>query len=71
MIAPSPESQTNPDAVGIDVNAITRAYRDALADEVERRIVAEASVQALLTERAELRETIHALSAGGPTTEGA
>lgn len=66
---PDQPAATNPDAVAIDVEAITGAYQQELTEQVQRRILAEAMVQSLKAERAELRLTIQALSAGAPTTD--
>lgn len=56
-------------AVTVDVQAIISAYQAELTEQVERRIMAEASAATLRREREELRATIHALSPGAPTVQ--
>jgi hypothetical protein len=65
-MTPSEQQQAqDPNAVGISPEAVTQGYQQALADETQRRIVAEAAVQALRDERTELRRRLAALE---PTT---
>ena len=56
-------------AVAVDVQAVISAYQAELTEQVERRILAEASAATLRREREELRATIHALSPGAPTIQ--
>lgn len=51
----------DPNAVGINPEAVTLGYQQALADETQRRIIAEAAVNALREERTELRRRLAAL----------
>lgn len=63
------EPAQNADAVGVDVQQIINAYQAELAEQVQRRILAEATVVALKAERTELRTTVQALSPGAPTVQ--
>lgn len=74
--APEAAAMADPDAVGIDVQAIINGYQQELAEQVQRRIMAEATSAALRQERVawraerqHMQATIHALSPGAPTTD--
>lgn len=70
MTATPDQGSTLPsDAVSVDFQAIVEGYQAELAEQVQRRIMAEASAAALRKEREELRQTIHALSPGAPTVQ--
>lgn len=74
---PAPaQAMGDPDAVGVDFQAIINGYTTELAEQVQRRIMAEATAATLRGERAawraerqDLLQTIHALSPGAPTTD--
>lgn len=69
MTQPATTQPQDADAVRVDVQQITALYQQALADEAQRRIMAEAMVDSLKAERAELRATVQALSPGAPTVQ--
>jgi hypothetical protein len=66
---PTPTAEGPDDAVAVDVQEIIGAYEQELADQVRRRIMAEASAASLRRERTELRATIAALQPTDPTVQ--
>lgn len=62
------QSHADPDAVGVDIQAVISGYQAELADQVQRRIMSEAAAAALRAERADLRATIAALTAAADSS---
>lgn len=67
MTDTAPTPAPDDDAVAISPEAVAQGYQQALADETQRRIIAEAAVNALRAERAELRAQVADLQAAVTT----